>query len=268
MASRPADLPEFANPPLHEVVLGLQFKTDRPLTAVDPGLYWERIRTEYPVLQEARPLGPISVEGGGEQASRGELRFSQLPPLRRCWFVGPDENHLVQLDSMRYLANWRKMRSGDAYPRFEQIYDKFVRQWQGFGAFCEDRELGTPIVTHGEMTYVNVIEPGSLWSSAADWGRVVPLLGTSCRGTDELVMERLEYTTSFEIPDSNSQLQVKLEPAYRHSDMEMVLRFSLTINGRITADLTDWMLSARETIVRSFERFTTVEAHQAWGLKT
>jgi len=81
-------------------------------------------------------------------------------------------------------------------------------------------------------------------------------------------MDRLEYTGNFKIPDRDSQLRVKIEPAYRQSDMEQVMRFSLTVTGMIKENFTDWMLSARATIVRSFAKFTTIEAHKAWGEQT
>jgi hypothetical protein len=79
------DLPEFDNPPVVEVAIGVQF---RPL----PGLQGLNLaplqavwRDAYPVTQEHPPVMPV-IEGDPQGA--GQLRLSLLPvPVVRQWFL-------------------------------------------------------------------------------------------------------------------------------------------------------------------------------------
>jgi uncharacterized protein (TIGR04255 family) len=264
MSNRPADLPEFENPPLHEVVIGLQFRAQRPLAATDAGLYWSRIRDEYPHLTEAPPLGPISEAPTPGMADDGLMRLSTLPPLRRCWFADRSGNRLLQLDSTRYLANWRKVTSEDVYPRFEGILDEFMRRWADFCAFCQANALGDPTATHGEVTYVNIIEKGPLWDSPAQWDRVLAFLGAVSDPTDAGELEQVEYAATSRIPGRDARLHVRAEPALRQEDMENVLRFALTATGRLDTQCDQWICFAREAVVRAFACFTTEDAHRVW----
>ena len=49
---RVRDLPDFTNPPLNEVVLSIQFASLTGLKSAHIGLFWERIRSEYPNVTE------------------------------------------------------------------------------------------------------------------------------------------------------------------------------------------------------------------------
>jgi uncharacterized protein (TIGR04255 family) len=54
-------LPKFDKPPVTEVVLGLAFK-DLPLQVGHVGLFWQKVRDEFPNIEERPPLGLI-IEG-------------------------------------------------------------------------------------------------------------------------------------------------------------------------------------------------------------
>lgn len=45
--TRPADLPDYDNPPVNEVVIGIQFD-QLAITGAHIGLFWEELRDEFP----------------------------------------------------------------------------------------------------------------------------------------------------------------------------------------------------------------------------
>ena len=49
MTSRSPDLPDFGNPPVTEVVLGVQFGTLDRLLAPHLGLVWTEFRDQFPL---------------------------------------------------------------------------------------------------------------------------------------------------------------------------------------------------------------------------
>src|ERR1035438_10399713 len=73
VTSRPVDLPDFANPPVAEVVLSVQFEALSRMRAAHFGLFWARIRDRYPRTEERPALETRSEERrvGKECRSRG-----------------------------------------------------------------------------------------------------------------------------------------------------------------------------------------------------
>ncbi len=74
MSRRPDHLPDFAEPPLDEVVLGVQFEPVSGYSAVYAKDIWELFRSEFPKVQE-QPILPHSLKLSAEQTLRPALKF-------------------------------------------------------------------------------------------------------------------------------------------------------------------------------------------------
>ena len=114
---------KFERPPIVEVVCGLSFELPKPLTSAFIGLYWSKIKSEYPNTLDQAPI-PATFEGP-VGAGNIELQFLQLPPLRRTFFSSPDGRHLVQVQDDRFLLNWKKIEDSDQYPSYANVIHKF-----------------------------------------------------------------------------------------------------------------------------------------------
>ena len=100
METSVSPLPEYDNPPLIEVVFGVQFKELTELKSPHIGVFWEKIgRAEYPGFEEKVPLGHIVETYEQAQAKSAQPRVEMLkdPPLPRFFFISKDQKHLVQL---------------------------------------------------------------------------------------------------------------------------------------------------------------------------
>ena len=122
--SRPADLPEFRAPPLSEFVVGVQFAPIPGYSSIDARAIWELFRSEFPIVQEQTPLPPQFETFGGGQSSGFQIQFGTVAGPMRLWFVGEQNNHLLQFQPDRFLLNWRRSDQG-SYPRYEVIADRF-----------------------------------------------------------------------------------------------------------------------------------------------
>ncbi len=271
MPKRPPDLPEFKRPPVTEVVLGVQFKTDKPLRAPHLGLFWQTVREAFPDFREQPPLVPqIEVLDPDVPVVPQEdgIQIMRAIPAPRCWFVDSSGNKLIQLQSDRFLHNWRKVTGEEAYPRYETIRNEFIDHWRRFGSFLNDVDLGAPIVTQAEVTYVNRIPKDSCWSKADDMPKVFSCLKLVDEADLFGPMETVEFTIRRRLPDNRGRLHVTAAPAFNTKDSSVMIRMVLTARGPVADSsdeaILDWMDMARAVIVNSFTALTTPEAHEFW----
>src|ERR1035438_5436431 len=174
VTSRPVDLPDFANPPVAEVVLSVQFEALSRMRAAHFGLFWARIRDRYPRTEERPALEPV-VERFPEPARRRfDVQFPilEVPPMPRVWFFHRTENELLQVQTDRFVKNWRKAGQGDAYPRYEKVREWFEQDFGEFREFASSEDLGSIDVNQCEVTYVNHIVSGEGWASHGDLDKV------------------------------------------------------------------------------------------------
>jgi uncharacterized protein (TIGR04255 family) len=226
------------------------------------GLYWERIREEYPHVQVEHPIA------SQEEVSKGLRVVAVAVPEVRCWFLEPTKNRLIQVQRDRFIHNWRRYAEDEAeYPRYEEVIrPTFVREWEGFLAFLRDARVTIPKVARCEVTYINQFERGREWEHRNDIANVLrplewntdflpPPDSTSCRWT-------------YGLPDDRGTLQVVLVPAIRNRDAKEIFQLTLTAKGQPaspeTEDLLEWMDFGREWIVRGFADLTTPEMHKLW----
>ena len=276
MSERPPNLPDFEKPPVTEVVLGVQFKTDKPLRVPHLGLFWQTVRDAFPDFREQPPLAPEIellepgvLEAPQAQATIGIRIGPGAIPAPRCWFVDPPGNKLIQLQSDRFLHNWRKVTGKEEYPHYEAIRDEFIARWREFVSFLNDADLGAPTVTQAELTYVNHIPKDSCWSEADDMPKVFSCL----KRVDEPAlfgpMEIMEFAIRRRLPDNRGRLHVTAAPACHIKDKSIMIRMVLTARGPVGDNsddaILDWMRMGRVEIVNSFTALTAPEAHKFWG---
>ena len=263
MTSRPADLPDFEDPPVVEVVFGARFKTADQLRVFHIGLYRELVKDTFPEFQEQPPLLPSPEESLGFQFVQGP------PPLPRCWFLDRTGNRLIQVQSDRFIHNWRKVTGEDRYPRYETIREEFSRRWTEFSAFLEREGLGSPTVLECELSYVNHIPKGKCWTESRDVAGLFAFLsdkpGPGFLPCPEVTACNLRY----KMRESRGHLTISLGPAVRMQDQAEIIRFDLTARGPTgTGDkMVEWFDGAREWIVKGFTDLTSEKAHNCWMRK-
>lgn len=260
MEVRPADLPDYKKPPLIEVAFGVDFRTDPPLRSVDAGLYWERIKESFPKVEEQRPLPPMP---------ESPLFMGPLPPLRRCWFLDEDGKRLVQLQSDRFMYNWRESDpcTGN-YPHYEDIRDQFCIQWDAFVGFLQQRQSDRPRIRECRLTYLNFIDKGTIWEDLGDLPDVFTFVGPGVVTEKSGKAIQGNWKLAFEMPQGLGRLEITLIPALRGADQKETLRFALsTTRADPPSDmpaLLQWFNDCRRYIVQLFTELTTKEAHDFW----
>jgi uncharacterized protein (TIGR04255 family) len=264
-ASRPDHLPDFRNPPLNEVVLGVQFSTPKGYQQIYAGEVWNLFRAEFPKIEEQLPLAP-AFETFGLPSKGKQLGFITGASHDRFWFLSQDGDELIQFQQDRLLHNWRKVGDlSNEYPRFESMIKRFHGELDQLQGYLNGLVVQKLSINQCEISYINHIAPAAGQDiKASDWLRIVKFgdkepddFSTSFR---EVIFDeggkpqgRLTCEASTGIKPDGSRIIVMtltVRGAPKGSDIESALQF---------------LTKGRELIVCRFAELTTEEAHKTWG---
>jgi uncharacterized protein (TIGR04255 family) len=263
--------PDYERPPVYEVVVGLQFARLAGFRAPHFGLYWERVQSDFPTVQDQLPLERVTEP---ETPTYGPpvpgLRFVTGVTLPRVWFVSADGGTVLQVQSDRFLRNWRKVAATDTYPRFDAVREGFFREWQRFCGFLDDAGLDGPRVDQCELTYVNLLPQGEDWTSFGGLDAVFSFVSGRTRGGFLPPPEYVDWKLRFPLPDGSGRLHCEMTPVQLAPDGPVHLRVAMTARGFPSggaADLPAWFESAREWVVRGFADLMAESTDTVWGKK-
>src|ERR1700739_994786 len=156
---RSEKLPKFANPPVVEVLLSAQFEQMTAMHVGHLGLLWERFKTKFPRIAQ-QPALPHTIERKrSPQHSAIMPTFSLMAPadqVQRLWMISQDDSQLVQVQSDRFMCNWRRYHNATApYPSYEgHNRPEFEENFEIFRKFVADNGLGDLKFDQCEMSYV------------------------------------------------------------------------------------------------------------------
>jgi uncharacterized protein (TIGR04255 family) len=262
MADKEQSLPNYENPPVVEVVCGVQFKPIEQFNVAHIGLLWQRFQPEYVACKEQNPLPPV-IEQMTVPPPEQPLHELQIFSLPRIWYVNKNESHVIQVQRDRFLTNWKKTDTVPEYPRYGAVIENFQTRLKEFRSFLVDCGLKEPEPLQYEMTYVNVIPIGEGWSSVGNLSELFP--DFNFRKADRFLNapESINWTNSFRLPGESGRLHCLIANGWRKKvdeSQEQVIQFSLTARGigeyKSWEQMPDWFDTARKWIVRSFADLT------------
>lgn len=262
------ELPDFGNPPVVEMAIGVQFRPLDRLRGLALAPLRETWLPDYPFTEEQPALAP-SIEGEQQLAQqRLQLGLAVLPPVRQ-WFLSQTKDEVIQVQQDRLFVNWR---AGDelptAYPRYPYMRRFFERRFTDLTTFALNTDIGKPEITQAELSYINVIETGP-----DQVGRIDLFLkgwpGTPGHHLGQPEQSRL--TLSFPVPGIGQgpvRLYIEVNPA-RKLNGDPVLFLTLTARGhpggRSLGESLKFLDEAHDHLIRSFDELTNDVMHEAWG---
>lgn len=263
---RPAHLPDFTDPPLDEVVLGVQFKPVPSFRSVHTKAVWDLYRDDFPRVEE-KPLLQPQFETFGGANLQPSFQFQVGSPVgSRLWFVSEEGNHLLQFQPDRFLTNWRRNPNSQPYPRFEGIVEAYLSNLTTLETHLSNHFSYAMDINQAEVTYINIVKVED-FSEAGRW--------FSLLSGDVLNIEGLNTSFSEVIcdpPDKPfARLVHSIQSVYSIDGKDKAFNLSLTFRGKpASSDLTSavaFLTAGREAIVMRFKKITTPYAHEQWGLK-
>ncbi|MEW6074323.1 MAG: TIGR04255 family protein [Planctomycetota bacterium] len=273
------DLPEFRDPPLAEVVLGIQFDPLVGMAAAHMDAIWELFRQTFPRTEDRQPLlatferfDPPPEPG----AVQWNLDLFARPSLPRCWFINDSGDELLQLQQDRFLHNWRKVKSQPEYPRYAHLRQSFEEEVEALRRFAAHNGIGVVKPNQCEITYINHIVAGAHWREHWQAARVFRPLADADAGPFSARPEHVRWETAFVMREDDGEprrrLHVSVVSGFIQEGGAPMFAMTLTARGApICDELTDimgFLDLGHRWIVRSFADLTTEAMHAAWGRKT
>ena len=275
VGDRPADLPDFENPPLIEVVLSVQFSELRNYRTVHAGLLWHKFRQAYPKFAEHPPLNPTFEAFGAHSPAQPRFELRQLvgPPVPRLWLINSMDTELIQFQTDRFIHNWRKTNDAD-YPRYEILRARFFERLRELDSFVQNEGIGKIEPNQCEVTYVNMIRLDDetdirvrpevalrVWS-AVDLDDSDPFARLP-------LMENAGFSIRYVMKSAEDVPLGRLIVAAQPAGEQPELRLDLTARGAPSESSLDAVAKffdqGREAIVRGFTALTTPHMHRIWG---
>jgi uncharacterized protein (TIGR04255 family) len=271
VVSHSSHLPKYAKPPVAEVAVAVQFD-ELPIQPVHIGLLWQRWQDRYPKTEHHPPLGSVVELFGKEGLQRASLSLEAGFPAGRSWFVSDDGVRVMQIQSDKFIVNWRKLDTDSVYPSYDALRDRFVEELTSFLEFVSAASLGEFIATQCELTYVNHIESPGGWSSRSGFSRLLTTWNPeSAEMSDLPPIENARLQWQYRMEEDSKplgRLHVTIHPAARKWDNTPLIVMQLGARGAPFGSDLNGVLAfadkAHEWIVRGFTSLTTPEMHKVW----
>lgn len=274
MAISDRPFPKFAKPPVVEVALGVQFQALPRLRTIQMASLSAEYKDKYPDVTEHPPLdGAIERFDPPQNEVTIQTAARAAMPLPRMWFVSEDKTRLIQVQSDRFVFNWRARPQQGLYPSYEKIRAEFAKEFGRFISFVDRMNLGPLRPNQCEVSYFNHIGASESWSGHGELAKVINFCSTHYSDDFLPEPETARLAAKYLMKDSEGnrvgRLNVTLEPAFRKEDAAPILNFTLMARGDPNGDDAEAVFRfldlGHEWVVRGFTTLTTPEAHKIWG---
>jgi len=267
-------LPSFENPPLVEVVVGIQFERIPALTSARIGLLWKGFEKEFPNTEDQPPLAPIMERFGQPDLQQISFQIHSGYQAPRVWFINTDKSKLLQVQPDRFIFNWRKADPSDKYPRYSSVKSTFLRNLSCFISFLNTNSLGELNPTYCEVSYINHITTSDCWKQHADFDAIFPAMRHIGQTDEYLRVEQSGFNIVYRIQDESQRaigrLRIVSEPKYLLNASQPIYQLELTARGyplgsKDVNGIERFLDVGHREIVQSFASITSAEMHKIWG---
>ena len=238
----------FNRPPVSEVVVAAYFKPALELSTEHVGLYWSRIKSEFPVARQQLPVGteiPVSAD---------------VFPMPRYWFTAADGASLIQVQKNAFMFNWR--RQDDLYPTYRAIKPRFDKYYDRFLDFVRTEvQSAEPAIDLCDLTYVNTIQRCGYWQGPQDTNKVIPTVPMLMHGSDRWSAAGFECNFAFHT-ETTIHLQVAVRSGRTVRDASVpILVFEIKATEQVgsvsKSDADDWFDRAHDVVMNCFLGMTS-----------
>jgi uncharacterized protein (TIGR04255 family) len=264
--SRPDHLPDYAEPPLSEVVLGIQFRQAKGYHQLLAGDVWKLFKDQFPVVEEQQRLAPSFETFGPIVAPSHRIEFMQGAEHDRFWFLSEKGDELVQFQSDRLIHNWRRLNgSGADYPRYEKMADALRDQALALQEFFNSLEPQTLDINQCEATYINHFP----LSEEPDFTGIQDYLSVFCVPDNPPTDVGIRYRRVIESEEGKPMGRLYCESASALTTSgKPIITLNISARGSPREPTLDSALEflshGRELIVNEFTHITTEKAHKLW----
>ncbi len=246
----------FESPPINEVVVSTYFNPQlSDFRGEHVGLFWEKIREDYPVARQQPPVGVGP-----------DLVSDEVFPMPRYWFIADDDAKLIQIQKNAFMFNWR--RRDNAYPRFHRdIKPTFDRYYDLFSRFLRTEiQMDDPAIDLCELTYVNVVERSAFWDGPQDTQDVIPSFSLLNPGVDTIASPGFDCNYTYRVED-DLQISIGIRSGVMAQQADApVLIFEIRARARLgqvtKSEADEWFERAHHSVLECFVGMTAQDIQE------
>ncbi len=268
--------PNFQNPPVAEVALGVYFIAPLGVRAAQMGHLWDRWRDRYPKTDDQPPLPPVVPETFPSPPMAMSIQLTGGFPGLRVRYLSESGDRVVQVQQDRLVLNWRRTPGSEEYPRYRRLRPELETALKEFEIFLHDEGLVLPPVSQAEVTYVNPIPMAAL-GEQRDLGRLIAPWSGENSDAFLPMPEDARIDLRYPIPHPTTgepvgRLYVQGAPAVHQppgvTEAEQVYMLQLFARGRpLGTDLQGavaFLDLGHDWVVNGFTSLTTRRMHDEW----
>lgn len=262
-------MPDAPRPPVNEVVLSVGLARQVALSGPQLPAILGKWFNDHPRVETAPPyeIPPEPTELIGAFQAPSLKLLSQ--PVPRYWLISPDDQELVQVQPDYLALNWRFRNESNQYPGYSEMKRRFSDLLEtAKNGILTHQGIFKP--TRAELTYIDVIRPGSLWSSHEDTHKLINVTFPPDAAYEQL---SFSYTKKLTIRNDSfaGRLHVNVTPVVDWIKREPQLKINFTARSVDFQDVDiesviEFLDFAHLEIEDSFKRLVSEEALTAWGL--
>lgn len=229
-------------PPIDEVVVGFRFDPVASLDPIEAGMYLAARRDRYKSYEMKAPL----------LAAGWEDQFSPERPPYRAWLMPEREEWLVQVQSDRLDANWRR-RPNSTYPGFaDEVLPFAMAAVEDVATFCGTLRR-RPTVSAVELTKINILYHGKDWADETDLERLVPAIA-ALRGAVGSTSRHLGFTWNDQLAVGEGLVLTGALAQLKEPMNGLAYRLELRWGAPVAADMRDQLLRANTMLTNMFRQ--------------
>jgi uncharacterized protein (TIGR04255 family) len=260
---------KFCDPPIIELVLGLQFVPLSGMTSGHLGWFWKRYLGDEWVKATDAVAIIDQFESFDEKRAVGlglQLQIAQVMVPHRLQITTAAGDRMIQVQPSRFHYNWQK--KGSAYPSYRQVRKEFDNSFETFCRFLAENQVGELQVNQWEITYVDHVAKGELWTEPKDWHRVFPGLLGPTPTMDAVTFESVGGEWHFEISPQRGRLHLALQYGRVGDKAEPTLILTTTARGPVNPesgmDWGDGLTLGHDKIIQVFLQIISAQAQKVW----
>ena len=262
--------PLFDAPPVVETAISISFTPIEGFTSAHAGALWDRrLRARWRKPTQASPMQVIRerFDSEGFWRARTPSFLLQEPGLdTRLQFVDSDDERMIQVQSSAFAYNWRRQKA--EYPSFSKLLPEFESALDTFCAYLEEEGFRAIELNQWEVTYVNHVERGELWSTVLEWDNVLPGAPSVARNSCGGEVESLGLSWIVRLRDDRGRLRVTVSHGRTlGARQEELMEIRLVARGPVIArsELLDCLEVGHDAVTGTFNAITSPAAQQHWG---
>ena len=254
----------FKNPPINELVCGIQFNPISIPFIYISNEFFSTIEAEFPNVVETAPLPQrFDVLTHSEE---GEIELEN--PYIRYLFKDSKDIKLIQLQNGKYSFNWRKPDGNDeAYPRFSKLFKEFLQYWNILNNIFKKNNVEIEF-NQLELTYIDLIIYDNIGTEVNHFHKIFSFLKENSNLLNSINGLKVELFKP--INDLKGHYYLSFHPAQLKKDLKEVIVLDSTIRGMFTEkneNIEEWFVNAHKEILNNFIELINDPIKEKWGLE-